>query len=488
MSARGVARTAASCLALALAASQLHGQADRTRPPRPGPVRELMLPPVERLTLSNGVGVLLVGMHEAPVVEVILAVRAGAIVDPAGREGTAAMTADMLDEGAAGKDALALADAVDFLGATLGAGSTWDAATVRLRVPVARLEAALALMADVALRPAFPEAELARLRKEALTDLLQARDEPGAIASRALAQAVFGPAHRYGKPQAGDAAQIASFTVADLRVFHAARYVPGAASLVVVGDVTAGGPAALEKAFGSWSGAAAARRAAAPCPAPKQLTSRCVWLVDKKDAAQSSLRLGRIGPSWPDPAYAPNEVMNTLLGGSFTSRLNDNLREQHGYAYGAGSGFRRNLAPAACSSSRPTSRPTRPARRWARCSRSWTGSCCPPRLRRWSAHAATRRSAMPETSRRRARLRSVRWTRSSTAFPTVSTRRSSRRRSRPTRRGCSRRPARRSTGSASRWSWSGTAPRSRRRCGPSTSARSAILSVDDVDGVAPTID
>ena len=342
MSARNITRMAALGAASLLAAAPLMAQADRSHPPKPGAVRPLRLPPVERLALSNGVGVLLVGMHEVPVVEVVLVVRAGATADPAGREGLAGMTADMLDEGASGKDALALADAIDFLGATIVTGASWDASTVRLRVPVARLDDALALMADVALRPDFPETELQRLRKEALTDLLQARDEPGALASRALAQAVFGREHRYGKPQTGDAAQIASFTPAELRAFHAARYAPGAASLVVVGDVTATILPALEKAFGSWKASSAASPPPA-VPAP-QLSSRSVWLVDKKDAAQSSLRLGRIGPAWPDPAYAPNEVMNTLLGGSFTSRLNDNLREQHGYAYGARSGFRRNLS------------------------------------------------------------------------------------------------------------------------------------------------
>ena len=342
MSARFVVRAVLLALAPVLGAAPLLAQADRSQPPKPGPVRALKLPPVERLSLSNGVNILLVGVHEVPVVEVILVVRAGAVADPGGREGTAAMTADLLDEGAGGKDALALADAIDFLGATIGAGASWDASTVRLRVPVARLDAALGLMADVALRPDFPEAELARLRKEALTDLLQARDVPAAIASRALAQAVFGPGHRYGKPQAGGAAELASFTVAELRAFHAARYTPGASSLVVVGDVTSAVLPALEKAFGSWKASSAAPAPPA-VPAPRQLTTRSVWLVDKKAAAQSSLRLGRIGPSWPDPAYAPNEVMNTLLGGSFTSRLNDNLREQHGYAYGARSLFRRNL-------------------------------------------------------------------------------------------------------------------------------------------------
>jgi predicted Zn-dependent peptidase len=343
MSARSLVSVAVLAATSALAASQLQAQADRSRPPKPGPVRDLKLPPVERLALSNGVSVLLVGMHEVPVVEVILVLRAGAVADPVGREGLAAMTADMLDEGASGTNALALADAVDFLGATLATGSSWDASTVRLRVPTARLEPALALMADVALRPDFPEAELARLRKQALTDLLQARDEPAAIAARALAQAVFGPGHRFGKPQAGDAPQIASFSVGELRAFHAAHYVPGRASLVGVGDVTASVLPALEQVFGSWKAPGAVTPPPA-VPAPKQLASRSVWLVDKKDAAQSSLRLGRVGPAWPDPAYAPNEVMNTLLGGSFTSRLNDNLREQHGYSYGARSGFRRNLA------------------------------------------------------------------------------------------------------------------------------------------------
>jgi zinc protease len=342
VSARLAVRAASLVAAALLATAPLLAQADRSHPPKPGPVKPLKLPRVERLKLSNGIGVVLVGMHEVPVVEVILVLRAGAVTDPAGREGLAAMTADMLDEGAGGKDALALADAIDFLGATVGAGSAWDVSTVRLRVPIARLDEALPLMADVALRPDFPEAELQRLRKEALTDLLQARDEPGAIAARALSQAVFGPAHRYGKPQAGGAEQIAAFTVADLRAFHAARYVPSAATLVVVGDASASLLPSLEKAFGSWKAASAAT----PVPAltaPRQLTGRSIWLVDKKEAAQSSLRLGRVGPAWPDPAHAPNQVMNTLLGGSFTSRLNDNLREQHGYAYGARSGFRRNL-------------------------------------------------------------------------------------------------------------------------------------------------
>jgi predicted Zn-dependent peptidase len=333
MSARSLASLALGGVLLAAPAL---AQADRSAPPKPGPVRALRLPPVERLVLSNGLPVLLVSMHEVPVVEVLLVVRAGAAADPAGREGLGRMTADMLDEGAGGRDALALADAVDFLGAQLDAGASWDATTVRLRVPVARLADALPLLADIALRPDFPEGELVRLRKEALTDLLQARDVPGRIASRALAQAVFGTAHRYGRPEGGDADSIGAFTVTDLRGFHAARYVPAAATLVVAGDVTRDVLPLVEKAFGAW------RATAAPAPvaavaAPSAQKGRTVWLVDKPGAAQSAIRIGAVGPSWSASGYAGTEVMNTLLGGSFTSRLNDNLREQHGYSYGAAS-------------------------------------------------------------------------------------------------------------------------------------------------------
>ena len=337
----GIVRTLCVAIAVAGAATAASAQVDRSHPPQPGPPRPLKLPAFERMALSNGLPVVLVGMHEVPVVEVILVVRAGATADPAGREGLASMTADMLDEGAGGRDALALADAVDFLGATLETGADWDASTVSLRVPVARLGDALPLLADVALRPDFPDKELARLRKEALTALLQARDVPGRIASRALAEAVFGKAHRYGRPETGDATSLSALNVAELRAFHDERYTPAAATLVVVGDVTAESVLPLlEKAFGAWKALAGAP-AAPPVPVPPQVRTRTVWLVDKPGSVQSAIRIGRVGLSWTDPQYAATEVMNTLLGGSFTSRLNDNLREKHGYTYGAHSGFAR---------------------------------------------------------------------------------------------------------------------------------------------------
>jgi predicted Zn-dependent peptidase len=322
--------------AAAAAVASAQGVPDRSRPPVPEPPRPLRLPPIQRFTLSNGLPVSLVERTEVPTVEVVLVVKTGAASDPPSRAGLAAFTADILDEGAGGKDALALADAIEYLGAGIRTGAGWDFSTVALSVPVARLEAALALMADVALRPDFPARELQRLRRQALTALLQARAVPGQVGAQALAQAVFG-GHRYGQPAGGTAASISAMRVEDLRAHHGRHYVADNAALVVVGDVTRDGVAPLlEKAYGSWARGTVAATALA---APRQVTERRLVLIDKPGAAQSVLRLGRVGPPRSTADFHALEVMNTLLGGSFTSRLNDNLREQHGYAYGAGSSF-----------------------------------------------------------------------------------------------------------------------------------------------------
>jgi zinc protease len=148
-------------------------------------------------------------------------------------------------------------------------------------------------MADVALRPDFSEKEMARLRKEALTGLLQARDEPRQVAQVALLQAVFGPGHRYRRPAEGDTASLQDMAVAHVREFHRSHYVPGNAALVVVGDVGASVLPLLEKAFAAWSGN---RPAAAGVPPPPQVPGRHLWLVDRPAAAQSVIRIGRVGP------------------------------------------------------------------------------------------------------------------------------------------------------------------------------------------------
>ena len=333
--------------AVLLAAPVFAQPPDRSMPPPVGPPPELRLPTIHEHRLSNGVPVWIVEMHEVPVAQVSLLVEVGSAADPQDRFGLASLTAAMLDEGAGSRSALELADAVDFLGASLGTRSTFDATAIELGVPVARLAEALPLMADVALRPAFPEEELARLKRERLTALLQARDNPSAVANEGYSRVLYGVKHRYGTGEIGAPAALGALTAADVRAFYDARYRADAASLVVVGDVTSTAVMPLlESAFGSWSSSGAAPPLPSLPPAA-QPSSRRVVIVDKPGAPQSQIRIGWIGVARSTPDYFPLAVMNTVLGGSFTSRLNQNLREKHGYAYGAGSGFamRRSAGP-----------------------------------------------------------------------------------------------------------------------------------------------
>ncbi|HEX9005646.1 MAG TPA: pitrilysin family protein, partial [Bacteroidota bacterium] len=214
-------RTSLLCfLTLFIAMGALAQQPDRNAPPKLGPPPVLRLHEVQHLKLANGMPVLLYEKHTVPLVQINLVVRTGAVDDPPARPGLASMTAAMMMEGAGPRDALALADAIEYLGANLSTAAGYHTTGVSLNTPVARLDSALALMADVALRPTFPPAELERKRKERLTQLLQWRDEPRALASVIFNRLVY-PAHPYGTPVVGTEASLRAFTPQDLRDYHA---------------------------------------------------------------------------------------------------------------------------------------------------------------------------------------------------------------------------------------------------------------------------
>ncbi len=332
-------------LVVSLAVSASAQAPDRSAAPKPGPAPALTLPAIQKHALSNGLPVWIVERHGVPVVQVNLIVKAGSASDPTSKFGVASLTAAMLDEGAGGRDALAIADAVDYLGADLSTSSSYDASFVNLHVPVARMADALAIMADVALRPSFAQKDLDRLREERLAGLKQTRDNPAAIVSVAFPLMVYGPSHRYGIGMAGTGETLPSLTTEDLRQFHGADYRPDRAALVVVGDVT---PAsvlpALEQQFGAWKSATAPAAASRRVTDAPQLKTRQVFIIDKPGAAQSQIRIGWVGAARSTPDYHALQVLNTILGGSFTSRLNQNLRETHGYSYGASSAFDMRLA------------------------------------------------------------------------------------------------------------------------------------------------
>ena len=312
---------------------------DRLSPPTPGPAPALKIPGIQKHTLSNGLPVWIVEMHEVPVVDVSLIVRSGAASDPSGQFGAAHFTAAMLDEGAGSLDALQLADAIDMLGASLTTGSSFDASSVRLHALVSKLDAALPIMADVALRPTFPQADLDRLRAERLTALLQISDNPSQLATAAFNRIVY-----------GDQSSLRHRCDGHHRHQHVAHRsavarVPRRALSATERSPAGGGRCARRRRlFRRSSGRSAPgrmrrRRPRTALPDAAQPKARQVYLIDKPGAAQSQIRIGAIGVPRTTPDFHAIDVANTMLGGSFSSRLNLNLREKNGYSYGASSQF-----------------------------------------------------------------------------------------------------------------------------------------------------
>ena len=341
----------AHCLApsalVALFATSLSAQQafDRSKPPTLPPPAELTVPRVHDLSLPNGIKVNVVEHRELPLVHIIMTVGGGARLD-GDRPGLATFTANMLDEGAGTRNALQLQSELAYLGAQLNSQADWDRTVVSLKVPVRNLEPALDLMADVVRRPTFASAEVTRQRGLRLTGILQRKDQPNTLAQLAFNSTLYPAGHPYHNPTGGDSASTSKLDSTMVRGFYEATIRPSRTTIYAVGDMSAEQlRAALAKRFGDWrdpSGAAVVRANVAPTAAG---TARRIVLVDKPNAAQSIIVIGAPGVERKSPDYAPLMVMNTILGGLFTSRLNFNLRETKGYTYGAGSRYDFRLAP-----------------------------------------------------------------------------------------------------------------------------------------------
>ncbi|KAA3620363.1 MAG: insulinase family protein [Calditrichaeota bacterium] len=308
---------------------------DRSAPPELGPVASLNLPPLQQFVLKNGIQVYLMEKHNVPLVQVNLHIGCGSVNDPADKLGLASLTMDLLNEGAAGKDALALSDAIDFLGANLSTSAGLHSSEVSLNTPVSKMGAALALMADVTLRPDFPENELKRIVKQRLNGLVQNHDQPGTIATHMFNKTIFGETHPYGRSTSGDEKSLRSVKINDLTDFYKNNLIANNAVFIVVGDVTQKQLLPLlEKNFSAWKKGTLNK---VEVPTAQQVEKRTIFLVDKPGSAQSVLRIGHVGVKRKTADYFALRVMNTILGGSFAARLNSNLREDKGYTYGAGS-------------------------------------------------------------------------------------------------------------------------------------------------------
>jgi len=298
---------------------------------------ELVFPQLERATLSNGTQVMLAQRHDVPVVQFRYEFPGGYTADQGHKPGTASFTLAMLDEGAGARGALAFADAADTLGAQLFAGASLDDAHVSLSALKENLASSLALYADMLRHPRFDDSEIERIRAIWMAGIAQERARPNSVALRVLPPLLYGNGHPYAIPftGSGDEAAIQSLTRADLLDFHRAWIRPENATLLIVGDTTlAEIIPLLEQSLGDWKGEGTAGKVHVPATVARP-EHRRVYLIDQPGAVQANLFAGQVIPPTTDPGSTRFDIANDVIGGTFTSRLNMNLREDKHWSYGA---------------------------------------------------------------------------------------------------------------------------------------------------------
>lgn len=309
-------------------------EGQRVAPPALGAAVSPVLPKPAEKTLANGLRVIVARSSDLPLVTADLTVKAGAWTDPKGLSGAAGMTAAMLSEGTKTRSAQEIARQVEALGATLNSGASLEASSVTLNVMPDKLTAGMTIMADVARNPAFKAEELERQRAQALDGLQVAMQEPGQVASMASAPVVFAGTS-WGHVATGTPGSIAKIKPEDLSAIHRTYFRPDNAVLVLTGDITADqGFALAEKAFGDWAKPATPLPIApkvAPTAKPRTLA------IDVPGTGQAAVTVVKAAIPRSDPDYYPGIVANTVLGGGYSARLNQEIRVKRGLSYGASS-------------------------------------------------------------------------------------------------------------------------------------------------------
>ena len=317
-------------------ASPMPEQAWRDKAPQAGPPSSLKLPVASSFKLPNGLTVILAEQHKLPVVSSRLVVLTGSDANPIERPGLASFTAEMLPEGTGTRSAPQIADDAAQIGSAVATVSRPDYSAVGIGTLKQNVDAALGLLSDVALNPKFDPAEIERIRKQRETDVLQLHDEPVQLAVGVMLRTVYGPNSPYGYRELGTEDSNKIISRDEMLKFWQTGYAPGNSALVLSGDVTADEARALaEKYFGKWQGATSKHQP----PTVDAKESRGIYIVDKPGSPQTFVLAGGLGVPRSSPDYVPLEVMNNALGGLFSSRINMNLREEHGYTYGGFSEF-----------------------------------------------------------------------------------------------------------------------------------------------------
>ena len=316
---------------------------DRSLAPEPGERRPFAMPEFERVRLTGGLELVLAPQPRLPLVHLEVLLPAGAAFEPRDRPGLATLTASLIDEGTHGRTSMEIAGTAERLGGWVGSAADWDAAEVAAGLHSRHLEAGLALVTEIVTSPTFPSEELERLRALRLSEHKRRAAQPAVQAADELAAALYGEGV-YGRPLIGTEAGTHAISRDDVSGFYDRRVGAMGSALLVVGDFE---PVALKRAvestLGTWTADATQTRP--PEAEPTQLEGVTVRIVDRPDAAQTEIRLGHAGVARSHPDFAVLQVLNSLLGGKFTSRINLNLRERHGFTYGAHSRFSSRKGP-----------------------------------------------------------------------------------------------------------------------------------------------
>ena len=316
--------------------------------PKPSGEIKLNLPVPETFKLSNGLSVYLLERHGLPIVSMQLSSLSGTESNPPDKPGLAAFTASMLDEGTEKRSTLKIADDLEQLGTSLVTVSGVDSSRIAMRTLSKTAEPAFELFSDLLLHSAFEQKEIDRVRNLRITALDQEKDDPNALARRGVYKVLYGPKHPYGYEDDGTSASLKTITRDDLVKFWQSSYTPQNSALIIAGDMTKEQAKTLaEKYLGSWKGSGTAR---APLTVPAS-PPRAIYVINKDAAPQTALFIASIGLARSSPDYIPSFVANNVLGGMFSSRLNMNLREKHGYTYGTHSRFGARRAPGPFSAS-----------------------------------------------------------------------------------------------------------------------------------------
>jgi zinc protease len=317
--------------------ANLSDRADRTALPPLAPTAPVKFPEVQEFILSNGLKVMFAQRSSVPVINMNLMMDAGYAADQSAKPGTARLAMNMLREGTKTRNSIQISDEILNLGISLGTFSSLDNSNITMNALKSNFDKSLDLFADVLLNPVFPEKDLARLKKEQLLAIKQEQSQPFGMALRMLPKLIYGEGHAYSNPFSGSGTEesVASITRADVVKFHQTWLAPNSSTLIVVGDITAAELRnKLEAKLAGWKQKQVPTKNIANANAPG---IKKVFVIDKPDALQSILMVGQLAPTGQSNDWVNMDMMNRILGGEFTSRINMNLREDKHWSYGAGS-------------------------------------------------------------------------------------------------------------------------------------------------------